>query len=92
MALPAMTSNQPPGAGPLLTGVDVAAVQPDDDRQVRAGHVLTVTLAGAGEAGPFLAEFALWPVRDRVDWAAYHRRVQAPAQRQQLTEQRGGDA
>ena len=80
------------GAGLLLAGVDVAAVQADYDRQVRAGEFLAVTLAGVDEAGPLLAELALQPVRDRVDCAAYDGRVQAPAQRQQLTEQVRGDA
>jgi hypothetical protein len=72
--------------------VDVSAIQPDHDRQIRAGEFLTVTLAGVDEAGPFLAEFALQPLGHGLGLAADHGRVQAPAQRQQFTEQRGGDA
>ncbi len=77
-------------AGGLRTGVDVAAVQADDQRQVRAGQLLPVPLAALGEHGPLGTEFTLQPPRHRGDLVADRAAVQDPPQGQNLTQQAPG--
>jgi hypothetical protein len=71
--------------------VDVAAVQADDQRQVRPGQLGPVTRTAVDEAGLFVSEFVLQSLGDGVGLAAQDGRVQRSAQRQQLGEQGGGD-
>ncbi len=71
--------------GPLHRGVDVAAVQADDQRQVRAGQLGPVTRAAGDEARLLIAELVLQAPRDGLHLAPQGGRVEGPAQWQEFT-------
>ncbi|MGH3721504.1 MAG: hypothetical protein ACRDRI_22180 [Pseudonocardiaceae bacterium] len=59
--------------------MDVAAIQTDDQRQVRSGQLGPVTRATGDEAGLLVAELVLQPLGDGVGLAADDLRVQGSA-------------
>jgi len=71
---------------------DVAAVQPDHQRQVRAGQCLAVGLAGVDETGLLLADLVLEALGDGLGVEADRGGMQPAAQGQQLAEQVGRGA
>lgn len=71
--------------------MDVAAVETDVQWQVRTGQRLPVSLAAIDEAAPLVTEFVLQALGHGVGLSSDRRGVQGPAQRQEFSQQRGGD-
>ena len=90
MALPAITSNQPSRRVRCVQELDVAAVQADDQRQVRPGQRGPVGGAAGDEPRPLLAELVLQALRGGPHLPPHRGGVQRPAQREDLVEQVGG--
>lgn len=70
------------GGGGLVAGVDVAAVQGDDQGRIRPGHLLPFGGAGVDEAEPLLAELALQALRGALDLLVHRGGLQGPAERE----------
>ena len=78
--------------GPLGAGVDVAAVEADDQRQVRPGQLGPLGRAPGDEARLLVAELVLQALRGGLHLAPHCRGVQDPAQRQDFAQHVGGQS